>query len=171
MLFNSWEFIGLFVGTSILYFNIPHKYRSLLLLISSYLFYISWRWDFAFVMMGVTLINYYGGLKISESNNKATKWHYLRFAITISLIPLLYLKYANFFISNVNSVSEILGSSYRKTMLEVILPVGISFFTFQALSYSLDVYFGKTKVERNVINFAVFVAFFPQLVAGPIERS
>ena len=171
MLFNSWEFIGLFIGTSVLYFNIPHKYRSLLLLISSYLFYISWRWDFAFVMMGVTLINYYGGLKISESSTKTKKRYYLWFAIIVSLIPLLYLKYANFFISNINTVSEILGSSYKTAMLEVILPVGISFFTFQALSYSLDVYFGKTKVERNVINFAVFVAFFPQLVAGPIERS
>ena len=171
MLFNSWEFIGLFGSTCLLYFNLPYKYRSTLLLVSSYLFYISWRWDFAFVMMGVTLINYYAGLRISEFNDSKKKRFFLWFAIIVSLIPLLYLKYANFFISNVNSLTEIFGASSDITMLEVILPVGISFFTFQALSYSLDVYFGKTQVERNVVNFAVFVAFFPQLVAGPIERS
>ena len=76
-------------------------------LVSSYLFYISWRWDFAFVMMGVTLINYYGGLKISEFNDSKKKRIYLWLAIIVSLIPLLYLKYANFFISNVNNLSEI----------------------------------------------------------------
>ncbi|WP_299361307.1 MBOAT family O-acyltransferase [Winogradskyella sp.] len=171
MLFNSWEFIGLFISTCLLYFNLPYKYRSSLLLISSYIFYISWRWDFAFVMLGVTLVNYYGGLKINESKTIKKKRNYLWLSIVLSLIPLLYLKYANFFIGNINNVSEIFDSQSRLTLLEVILPVGISFFTFQALSYSLDVYFGKTKVEHNVVNFAVFVAFFPQLVAGPIERS
>ena len=171
MLFNSWEFIGLFAVTSVLYFNIPHKFRALLLLISSYIFYITWRWDFALVMFGVTLINYYSGLKIHQSKTIRKKQCYLWFALVTSLIPLLYLKYANFFIANVNNISYAFGSSHSFSALDVILPVGISFFTFQALSYSLDVFYNKTKVERNVINFSVFVAFFPQLVAGPIERS
>ncbi|MFK7833715.1 MAG: MBOAT family protein [Winogradskyella sp.] len=171
MLFNSWEFIGLFTITSILYFNISHKFRALLLLISSYVFYISWRWDFALVMLAVTLINYYSGLKIEQSEPIRKKQYYLWFALISSLIPLLYLKYANFFIANVNNLSQVFGSNSSFSSLDVILPVGISFFTFQALSYSLDVFYNKTKVERNVINFSVFVAFFPQLVAGPIERS
>lgn len=171
MLFNSWEFIGLFILTSVLYFNIPHKFRALLLLISSYVFYISWRWDFAIVMLGVTLINYYSGIKIDESKTIRKKKYYLWFALVISLLPLLYLKYANFFITNINDISQAFGSTISFSGLDVILPVGISFFTFQALSYSLDVFYNKTKVERNVINFSVFVAFFPQLVAGPIERS
>ena len=93
------------------------------------------------------------------------------FALVISLLPLLYLKYGNFFISNFNNVFQTFGAKTYFSAVDVILPVGISFFTFQALSYSLDVYYGKTKVEKNIINFTVFVAFFPQLVAGPIERS
>lgn len=171
MLFNSWEFIALFVVTAVLYFNIPHKFRAMLLLISSYVFYISWRWDFALVMLGVSLINYYSGLKIYESSSIRKKQYYLWFALVVSLIPLLYLKYANFFIDNINTITGIFGSTNSFSALNVILPVGISFFTFQALSYSLDVFYNKTKVEKNVINFSMFVAFFPQLVAGPIERS
>ena len=171
MLFNSWEFIGLFVTTCILYFNIPHRFRVLLLLVSSYLFYISWRWDFALVMLGVTLINYYSGLKIHQSKTVRKKQYYLWFALILSLLPFLYLKYGNFFISNFNSISHTFGSTNSFSALNVILPVGISFFTFQALSYSLDVFYNKTKVEKNIVNFTVFVAFFPQLVAGPIERS
>lgn len=134
MLFNSWEFIILFTVTCVLYFNIPHKYRALLLLISSYVFYSFWRWS----------------------------------VVLLSLIPLLYLKYGNFFIANLN---ELVSETHKFSTLDVILPVGISFFTFQALSYSLDIYYKKTTVERNIVNFCVFVAFFPQLVAGPIERS
>ena len=171
MLFNSWEFICLFVITCVIYFNIPHKFRALLLLISSYVFYISWRWDFALLMLAVSLINYYGGLKIHHSKTTRKKQYYLWFVLVSSLIPLLYLKYANFFIVNINNVSNVFGVNSSYSALNVILPVGISFFTFQALSYSLDVFYGKTKVEKNVINFTVFVSFFPQLVAGPIERS
>lgn len=171
MLFNSWEFIGLFVVTCVLYFNIQHKFRALLLLVSSYLFYISWRWDFALVMLGVTLINYYSGLKIHDSNTIRKKQYYLWFAIITSLLPFLYLKYVNFFIANVNVISRAFGNKNSFSAIDVILPVGISFFTFQALSYSLDVFYNKTKVEKNLVNFSVFVAFFPQLVAGPIERS
>ena len=171
MLFNSWEFICLFVITCVIYFNIPHKFRALLLLVSSYVFYMFWRWDFALIMLAVSLINYYGGLKIHHSKTTRKKQYYLWFAIVSSLIPLLYLKYANFFIVNINNVSNVFGANSSYSALNVILPVGISFFTFQALSYSLDVFYGKTKVEENVINFTVFVAFFPQLVAGPIELS
>lgn len=171
MLFNSWEFICFFVITCVIYFNIPHKFRALLLLVSSYVFYMFWRWDFALIMLAVSLINYYGGLKIHHSKTTRKKQYYLWFAIVSSLIPLLYLKYANFFIVNINNVSNVFGANSSYSALDVILPVGISFFTFQALSYSLDVFYGKTKVEENVINFTVFVAFFPQLVAGPIERS
>ena len=171
MLFNSWEFICLFVCTTIFYFNISHKYRSLVLLLSSYSFYIYWRWDFALVMLVISLVNYFCGMKIHRAITNKERQNYLRLALVLSLAPLLYLKYANFFISNFNDFSRGLGIDISFSYLEVILPVGISFFTFQALSYSLDVYYRKTDVEENVINFSVFVAFFPQLIAGPIERS
>ena len=168
MLFNSWEFIILFTVTCVLYFNIPHRYRALLLLISSYVFYSFWRWDFALLMLGVSLMNYYGGLKIHQTDGQRQQKVWLWGTVILSLIPLLYLKYGNFFIANLN---ELVSETHKFSTLDVILPVGISFFTFQALSYSLDIYFKKTTVERNIVNFCVFVAFFPQLVAGPIERS
>lgn len=168
MLFNSWEFIILFTVTCVLYFNIPHKFRALLLLISSYVFYSFWRWDFALLMLGVSLMNYYGGLKIHQTEGQRQQKVWLWSTVILSLIPLLYLKYGNFFIANVN---KLVSETQRFSTLDVILPVGISFFTFQALSYSLDIYYKKTSVEKNIVNFCVFVAFFPQLVAGPIERS
>ena len=171
MLFNSWEFILLFIVTSALYFNLSYRYGVILLLISSYVFYIYWRWDFALIMLGVTLINFYAGLQIEKSKRKKTKQAWLRAAIVISLMPLFYFKYANFFLENINGVLYIANAEFGFSYLNLLLPVGISFFTFQALSYSLDVYYHNTKVEKNIVNFGVFVAFFPQLVAGPIERS
>lgn len=171
MLFNSWEFIILFFITSILYFNLSYKYGIFLLLIASYIFYMYWRWDFAAIMLVVTLINYYAGIKIGNSKHKKVKRIWLYFALISSLLPLLFFKYVNFFVENVNSILSITNSNFNFSYYDVILPVGISFFTFQALSYSLDVFYNKTEVEKNVVNFGVFVAFFPQLIAGPIERS
>jgi alginate O-acetyltransferase complex protein AlgI len=167
MLFNSLDFIALFAITALLYFNLPQRYRAFLLLVSSYVFYASWRWDFALVMLGVTLVNYVAGFKIGQHKAVASKRAWLWGAITISLLPLLYLKYANFFIANINTVFEAVDSQVSWSYLEVILPVGISFFTFQALSYALDVYHGRTPVERNLINFSVFVAFFSAVSGWP----
>ena len=152
-----------------MYFNIAQKYRNILLLAVSYCFYMAWKWEFALLMLFVTLVNYIFGLKISQ--NTGRKKTYLALAVTLTILPLVYFKYANFFIDNFIDLFNYIGFNTSKPLLNVILPVGISFFTFQALSYSLDIYNNKTKVERNFVNFAVFVAFFPQLVAGPIERS
>ena len=171
MLFNSWEFIILFLITSVLYFSIEHKFRALLLLISSYIFYMTWRWDFALIMLGVTIVNYFSGKKIGDAHQMKEKRRWLFFTLVVSLLPLVYFKYANFFVGNINAIFDLANSETTISYFNVILPVGISFFTFQALSYSLDVYYGETEVEKSVINFSVFVAFFPQLVAGPIERS
>jgi D-alanyl-lipoteichoic acid acyltransferase DltB (MBOAT superfamily) len=134
-------------------------------------FYISWRWDFAFVMLGVSIINYVAGIKIHKAKTKTLKKYWLWGSVIVSLCPLLYLKYGNFFIENINQTLTFFNSDRQWSYLQVILPVGISFFTFQALSYALDIYYKKTEVEYNPVNFCVFVAFFPQLVAGPIERS
>ena len=124
MLFNSWEFISLFTITCVIYFNVPHKFRAFLLLVSSYIFYIFWRWDFALVMLGVTLVNYFCGFKIGESESKTRKKYYLWFALVISLLPLLYLKYGNFFISNFNNVIQTFGAKTYFSAVDVILPVG-----------------------------------------------
>ncbi|MGB5820436.1 MAG: MBOAT family O-acyltransferase [Saonia sp.] len=149
----------------------PYKYRMLLLLVSSYVFYMYWRWDFAAIMLVVTIINYYSGIKIEKAERMGAKRAWLYFALISSLIPLLYFKYANFFVENINATLALVDTNTKFSYLDLVLPVGISFFTFQALSYSLDVFYKKSKVEKNIIRFGTFVAFFPQLVAGPIERS
>lgn len=171
MLFNSWQFIFFFAVVLLLYFSIPYKWRTILLLIASYIFYMAWKWEFAFLMLGVTALNYFTGRKIGQAKHKREKRLWLSVALIFSLAPLVYYKYANFFLQNFVALLHKIGIHENINVLKVILPVGISFFTFQALSYSLDVYRKRTEVESNFINFAVFVAFFPQLVAGPIERS
>lgn len=171
MLFNSWEFITYFIIVLILYFAIEFRFRPFLLLVASYLFYMLWKWEFALLMLAVTSVNYYTGLKISENNVKKQQKKYLVLSVFASLLPLLYFKYVNFFIDNFAVLVHNFGFKANYQTLAVILPVGVSFFTFQAMSYSFDVYNKKTTAETNFINFAVFVAFFPQLVAGPIERS
>lgn len=171
MLFNSWQFLGFFSLVFLLYFSLPHQRRALLLLIASYIFYMAWKWDYAFLMLAVTFVNFYVGKKISQTDVKKKKQCWLLLALLASLSPLIYFKYANFIIDNYLFVAKSLHIESSFTLLNVILPAGISFFTFQSLSYSIDVYHNKTKPEPNFVNFAVFIAFFPQLVAGPIERS
>ena len=171
MLFNSWQFIFFFLAVILLYYSLPHRFRSGMLLIVSYIFYMAWKWEFAFLMFGVSILNYYTGKKISTTDDKKGKQFWLIFAIVFSLAPLFYFKYANFFIDNFVFLLESFGIFGNFASLKVILPVGISFFTFQALSYSIDVFNKKTEVELNLINFILYVSFFPQLVAGPIERS
>ncbi len=171
MLFNSWEFVFLLVLTMLFYFNVPNKLKTLVLFVSSYVFYAFWRLDFALLMAGVSVVNYFSALKIFKTKSVSQKKIWLSTSVLISLLPLLYFKYGNFFISNVNSVLSIIDYTEELNYLKVILPVGISFFTFQALSYTLDVYFERTEVETDLVRFCTFVAFFPQLVAGPIERS
>lgn len=171
MLFNSWEFILFFIIVCIVYFSLPYKRRALFLLIASYVFYMAWKWEYAFLMLGVTVVNFYSGKKIGALKERRKQKYWVTLAVIVSLSPLIYFKYANFFIDNYLVFLQSLGTKSSFTFLNVILPVGISFFTFQSLSYTLDVYHKKTLVEANFVNFAVFVAFFPQLVAGPIERS
>ena len=171
MLFNSWPFILFFLSVLLIYFSLPFKWRAPLLLVASYIFYAAWKWEFALLMLAVSLLNFYTGKKIGESENPKSRRRWLALALVLSLAPLVYFKYANFFIGNFIALMEQLGVTGNLKYLNVILPVGISFFTFQALSYSLDVYNKKTKVEPSIVNFTVFVSFFPQLVAGPIERS
>jgi D-alanyl-lipoteichoic acid acyltransferase DltB (MBOAT superfamily) len=132
---------------------------------------MAWKWEFAVLMLAVSAVNFYTGKKISETAQKKEKKLWLALALALSLAPLIYYKYANFFIDNFIELLTFWGVKGSFSYLNVILPVGISFFTFQALSYSLDIYKKKAEVENNFINFVTFVAFFPQLVAGPIERS
>ena len=171
MLFNSFEYFLFLPAVVLLYFLLPFKWRNPFLLIASYYFYMSWKWEFGFLMLFTSAVNYVAGLRINSSKERRTQRLWLTLAIVASLGVLVYFKYANFFIAEASALLRILGADVRESYLKVILPVGISFFTFQALSYTIDLYKGKMHVEKNFINFTLFVSFFPQLVAGPIERA
>ena len=175
MLFNSLEYLIFLPTVFILYwfvFKKDLKNQNLLILISSYFFYGWWDWRFLSLIFFSTVVDYFVGLKIYDSQDNKVKKTYLWISILFNLGLLGFFKYFNFFIE---SWIDLLGSfGYEQKSvwtLNVILPVGISFYTFQTMSYSLDIYFKKLKPTRDFISFASFVSFFPQLVAGPIVRA
>jgi D-alanyl-lipoteichoic acid acyltransferase DltB (MBOAT superfamily) len=128
---------------------------------------MAWSWEFGLFMLGVSLSNFYCAQQVARGKHKG--W-WMALTSAISMLPLLYYKYGNFFLRSVEDAAGIFGAELSFIELNVILPVGISFFTFQALSYSIDIYRKQMEPEPSVVKFLTFVAFFPQLVAGPIER-
>ena len=175
MLFNSLEFLIFLPTVFCLYwfvFQKNLKVQNLLLLVSSYVFYGWWDWRFLYLIFLSTVVDYFVGLRIYGSRDKKLKKSYLWISILLNLGLLCFFKYFNFFI---DSWIDLLGSfGYEQKSvwtLNVILPVGISFYTFQTMSYSFDIYYKKLKPTKDFISFASFVSFFPQLVAGPIERA
>ena len=175
MLFNSLEFLIFLPTIFCLYWFIFQKnlrIQNFLLLISSYIFYGWWDYRFLSLIFLSTVVDYFVGLKIHVSNNKKIKKSYLWVSILFNLGLLGFFKYFNFFIDSWIDLLSVVGYEQKSTWtLNVILPVGISFYTFQTMSYSLDIYYGKLKPTKDFISFASFVSFFPQLVAGPIERA
>ena len=165
MVFSSLTFIYYFLPLVLLfYFIIPSKYKNLVLLISSLLFYFYGEKEYTIILILSCIINYYSAKFIEKSNNKTSKI-ILIITTIINLGLLCYFKYTNFFINNINSI---FNSNINP--LNVVMPIGISFFTFQTLSYVIDVYNKKVKASNNFIDFACYVCLFPQLVAGPIVR-
>jgi alginate O-acetyltransferase complex protein AlgI len=176
MLFNSFSFMLFFPIVVLLYFVVPHKARYLWLLVASYYFYMSWNPKYALLIALSTLITYASGLLIGRENkeSKFALWRrklWVFLCMVSNLAILFFFKYFDFFIENVNRVLSNTGMELIVPAFDVILPVGISFYTFQALSYTMDVYRDEIYVEKNLFKYALFVSFFPQLVAGPIERS
>lgn len=175
MLFNSIEYLLFLPTVFILYwfvFNKDLRLQNLLIFISSYFFYGWWDWRFLSLIFLSTVVDYFVGLKIHKSQDQKVRKIYLWVSVLCNLGLLGLFKYFNFFI---DSWIDLLGSfGYEQKSvwtLNVILPVGISFYTFQTMSYSLDIYYKKLKPTKDFISFASFVSFFPQLVAGPIERA
>ena len=171
MLFNSIHFLYFYLVVVVIYFITNYKYRWIILLLSSYYFYMNWNVNYVFLILFTTVISYYTAIKIENSADKATRKLYLTISIVASLGVLFFYKYFNFFGSSLNSVFSFLKADVEIPYLRFLLPVGISFYTFQTLSYSIDVYNNKIKTERHFGIYALYVSFFPQLVAGPIERS
>ncbi|MEX2213385.1 MAG: MBOAT family O-acyltransferase [Phycisphaeraceae bacterium] len=145
--------------------------QNVLLIVASYLFYGWWDWRFCSLMLISSLIDYLVGRMIHGSSVKRTRRFWLGFSLLTNLGMLGFFKYFNFFADSFVSLAGLVGWELSDVTLRIVLPVGISFYTFQTLSYTLDIYFGKMRPTRSLIDFMAFVSFFPQLVAGPIERA
>ncbi|KPK86106.1 MAG: hypothetical protein AMS27_05735 [Bacteroides sp. SM23_62_1] len=174
MVFNSIPFLTFFIVFFILYWiinKLPFHYRNLFTLLSSYFFYGWWDWRFLGLIIISSLSDYVFGLQIERTGNKLLKKIYLILSIVINLGILGFFKYFNFFLDSLDHLLNLVHLSVGKSTLNIILPVGISFYTFQTLSYTIDIYRDKMKPTKDIISFFTFVAFFPQLVAGPIERA
>jgi len=174
MLFNSIDFAIFLPIIFILYWFVTHKnlnLQNLLIVAASYVFYGWWDWQFLSLILFSTLIDYAVGISLSKQNNEAKRKLLLWTSILVNLGFLGFFKYYNFFLDNFISAFSFFGTQINANSLNIILPVGISFYTFQTLSYTIDVYKRKLEPTKNFIAFAAFVSFFPQLVAGPIERA
>ena len=171
MLFNSIEFLIFFPITVFVYYILPPKIRYIWLLVASYYFYMQWNPAYVLLLFSSTLVTYVGGL-ILEKTEKVNKRKICLIAILLINLSILgYFKYANMFMGYMNKAITIAGKQEIPWDNSIILPVGISFFTLQSLGYLIDVYRKDIYAEHNILRYALFISFFPQLVAGPIERS
>ncbi len=174
MLFNSLDFAIFLPIVFFLYWFATKgnlKAQNILLLVASYFFYACWDWRFLFLLVFSTLLDYYTGLRIHDAENRKKKLFWMWLSISVNLGFLGIFKYYNFFAESFAEALSTVGLKTNFGTLQVILPVGISFYTFHGLSYVLDIYYNRIKPERNFTNYSVFVSFFPLLVAGPIERA
>jgi len=174
MLFNSVNFAIFLPIVFILYWFFTKKslkLQNVLLLLSSYFFYACWDWRFLFLLIFSTLLDYFTGIKMSEAKNEILKKRWFWLSVCINLGFLGVFKYYNFFANSFATLISDFGFKVNPWTLKVILPIGISFYTFHGLSYVIDIYKNRIKAERNFVDYSVFVSFFPLLVAGPIERA
>ena len=174
MLFNSLNFAFFLPVIFIIYWLLNCKkiiYQNFLLLAASYFFYACWDWRFLFLLIFSTFLDYYNSIKMSDTKNLNSKkiWFWLSIVINVGFLGVF--KYYNFFAESFAFALDGIGISVNPWALKIILPVGISFYTFHGLSYVIDVYKNRITAERNFIDYSVFVSFFPLLVAGPIERA
>lgn len=170
MSFNSLVFLIYLVIVLVLYYALPHKVRWIMLLIASYIFYAYWNFKLIFLILATTLTSYVAGLLLERVKKQWLKNLLLVVTLVICLGLLFFFKYFNFISGSITSLLRVFGAEVDDFFLNLILPVGISFYTFQTLSYVIDVYRGSIDAEKHIGYFALFVSYFPQLVAGPIER-
>jgi len=173
MLFNSLIFLLFFLVFFVVYWLLSKRlfFRNVFILISSYIFYGWWDWRFLGLIFLSTVVDFLIGNLLYKQSSQIKKKVYLALSLFANIGLLAYFKYVNFFIESFQRLFDLIGLNTEYNSLQIILPVGISFYTFQTLSYTIDIYRGKIKPVSNFIQFASFVSFFPQLVAGPIERA
>ena len=170
MLFNSFQFLFFFPIVTALYYILPHRFRWMMLLAASCFFYMAFIPQYIVILAITILIDYFAGIWIADSTDPKRKKVWLVTSIISTCLVLFVFKYFNFFNANFKGIADLMGLHYPVPMLNIILPIGLSFHTFQSLSYVVEVYRGNQKPERNFGIYSLFVMFYPQLVAGPIER-
>ena len=171
MTFNSFSFIIIFPLLFLLYYAIPARFgkgRNLFLLVVSYLLYMQWKPAYALVLMGVTVVTYLAALLLGQSRRPRLV---LTLGVILSLLPLLFFKYLNFLNEALSSLLSLAHLQFSLPGLNWAIPVGISFFTLQALGYLWDVYYKRQEVERDFLTYALFVSFFPSITSGPINKA
>ncbi|MBN2828693.1 MAG: MBOAT family protein [Candidatus Cloacimonetes bacterium] len=171
MLFNSLEFILFLPIVLVLYFLTPHKVKWGLLLAVSFLFYSFWKPEYLILIITSIIVDYFAAIRIEKTDNLKLKRFFLTVSLVTNLGMLFTFKYLKFFLVNLGVVIPSLYPTPDSPVMKILLPVGISFYTFQTMGYTIDVYKGKLKAERHLGYFALYVSYFPQLVAGPIERA
>ncbi len=169
MLFNSLEFLVFFPAVVVLYWLLPHRWRNPFLLVASYYFYMNWKPVYALLIMLSTVTTWGCGIMMYRQTDRRRLW--LTACLALNLGILFLYKYLGFAADSIHYLMESFGIAIAVPEFTLLLPVGISFYTFQAVGYTIDVYRGDLRPERNLLTYALFVAFFPQLVAGPIERA
>jgi alginate O-acetyltransferase complex protein AlgI len=170
MMFNSFQYVVFLPLVVMAYYLLPHRFRWIMLLGVSYYFYMCWRVEFALLMLASSFIDYWAGINMAAKKDKKDRRPYLVASMVFNLGILFFFKYFNFLTYNVELALGEFNFFYDSPFLDILLPVGISFYTFQSLSYTFDVYKGKCDAEQHLGYFLLYVCYFPQLVAGPIER-
>jgi alginate O-acetyltransferase complex protein AlgI len=171
MSFISLQFYIFFLIVFLIYFLLKYKQQNVFLLIVSYIFYAYWDWRFSFLLLIPTVTDYFCGLMIEKCKEQKEKRRYLTLSLTVNLSVLVFFKSFNFFIAQLCHLLAGLGFNAHMLHLEIILPLGISFYTFKSLSYTIDIYRGCLKPVEKFFDYALFISFFPSLLAGPIERA
>ena len=171
MLFNSLNFIIFFIITACLYYILPYKPGIYMLLAGSYIFYMCWNPKLIVIIVFITFINFVGAYLVYTAQNNKQKKLYLALCMVINFGLLFVFKYMDFACTTINGILSLFNSGLYITPPDIVLPMGISFYTFQAAAYTIDVYRGELKPSKSYVKFSLFITFFPQLVAGPIERS
>ena len=171
MTFNSLAYLFFLPFVSLVYFLLGNKWRGWWLLVCSYIFYMYWRWEYGALMLFSTVVTFFAALGIQQSSTLAVRRRWLLLGLATDLAMLLFFKYAYFFATNIQQLGALFGWAIPIFQHSFLLPVGISFYTFQSIGYTIDVYKQRITAETKLQNYALFISFFPQLVAGPIESA
>ncbi|NMD37275.1 MAG: MBOAT family protein [Christensenellaceae bacterium] len=171
MVFNSFHFVLFFPIVALIYYSLPHKLRHIWLLAASYYFYMCWNATYAILITITIVVTYFCGILISKAESEKAKKGYVASTFIINLGILVFFKYFNFIGESINRLLSMGNIAFKIPALDILLPVGISFYTFQSLGYVVDVYRKDVHPQKNLLKYALFVSFFPTLLSGPIERS